>query len=383
MPRWPWRARKRDKLPEASSDFAVSGHAVERSTPSRALRTRILIVDDEELIRTAFARFLSSRGYETVTAESGAEAVTQLRAGAFDVLLSDIFMPGMSGLELLTHALRIDGDLAVLMLTANSDAHAATEALSQGAFDYLVKPIELAELERAVARATHRRKLEIERRNVDWRIRDEITARTDELEQERRALHALTLGVADSLINAMEAKSVYLRGHSHRVADLAASMAQELGLSAAAVENVRLAGRLHDVGKIGIRETVLDKPGSLTPEEFDHVKEHVGIGMEILAPLKHMPVVLEYVHDHHEHFDGSGYPRGIAGEDITIGGRILAACDAYDALTSVRAFRGAMDSEATLSHLADSVGELLDPAIFLVLKRVVQRRKTLTFLDEQ
>jgi putative nucleotidyltransferase with HDIG domain len=181
----------------------------------------------------------------------------------------------------------------------------------------------------------------------------------------------------------MEAKSVYLRGHSHRVADLAASMAQELGLSAAAVENVRLAGRLHDVGKIGIRETVLDKPGSLTAEEFDHVKEHVRIGMEILAPLKHMPVVLEYVHDHHEHFDGSGYPRGIAGEDITIGGRILAACDAYDALTSVRAFRGAMDSEATLNHLAVSVGELLDPAIFLVLKRVVQRRKTLTFLDEQ
>jgi putative nucleotidyltransferase with HDIG domain len=249
--------------------------------------------------------------------------------------------------------------------------------------DYLVKPIELMELERAVARAIHRRKLEIERRNVEWRIREEITTATNQLEQERRALHALTLGVADSLINAMEAKSVYLRGHSNRVADLAASMAEELGLSPAAVENVRLAGRLHDVGKIGIREAVLDKPDSLTPEEFDHVKEHVRIGMEILAPLKHMPVVLEYVADHHEHFDGSGYPRGIAGEDITIGGRILAACDAYDALTSARAFRGAMDSEATLTHLAASVGELLDPAIFLVLKRVVERRKTLTFIDEQ
>jgi putative nucleotidyltransferase with HDIG domain len=361
----------------------VSAEAVPRSTPSRAPKTRVLIVDDEELIRTAFSRFLNSRGYETVTAESGATALAELRTSSFAVLLSDIFMPGMSGLELLSEAIRIDGDLAVLMLTANSDAHAATEALSVGAMDYLVKPIELMELERAVARAIHRRKLEIERRNVDWRIREEITTATNQLEQERRALHALTLGVADSLINAMEAKSVYLRGHSNRVADLAASMAEELGLSPAAVENVRLAGRLHDVGKIGIREAVLDKPDSLTPEEFDHVKEHVRIGMEILAPLKHMPVVLEYVADHHEHFDGSGYPRGIAGEDITIGGRILAACDAYDALTSARAFRGAMDSEATLTHLAASVGELLDPAIFLVLKRVVERRKTLTFIDEQ
>lgn len=343
---------------------------------------RILIVDDEELIRTAFARFLETRGYETVVTDSGRAAIAQLRAGPFTVLLSDVFMPEMSGLQLLAEALRIDGDLAVLMLTANSDAHAATEALSQGAMDYLVKPIELTVLERAVARAIHRRQLEIERRNVEWSIRDEITARTAELEQERRALHSLTLGVADSLINAMEAKSVYLRGHSQRVAELAASMAEELGLSPVGVENVRLAGRLHDVGKIGIRESVLDKPDTLTPAEFDHVKEHVRIGLEILAPLKHMPIVLEYVADHHEHFDGSGYPRGIAGEDITIGGRILAACDAYDALTSVRAFRGAMASTETITQLEASVGQLLDPAIYAVLKRVVLRRKTLTFLDE-
>ena len=356
-------------------------HPVTRPSTHRGLKPRILIVDDEELIRTAFSRFLSTRGYDTVTADSGRAALAHLAAGPFQVLLSDIFMPNMDGLALLTEALKFDSDLAVLMLTANSDAHAATEALSHGAMDYLIKPIELAELERAVARAMHRRKLEIERRNVEWSIRDEITSRTNELEQERRALHALTLGVADSLINAMEAKSIYLRGHAHRVADLAASMAEDLGLPPMAVENVRLAGRLHDVGKIGIREAVLDKPDTLTADEFDHVKEHVRIGMEILAPLKHMPVVLEYVADHHEHFDGSGYPRGIAGSDITIGGRILAACDAYDALTSVRAFRGAMNSADTIEHLALSVGELLDPAIFASLKRVVLRRKTLTFLD--
>lgn len=352
-----------------------------RASVRKSGKPRILIVDDEEAIRTPLSRFLSARGFETVTADSGRAALARLGEGPFEVMLSDIYMPEMTGLQLLPEAIRADRDLAVLMLTANSDAAAATNALSQGAMDYLLKPVELADLERAVVRALHRRKLEIERRNVDLSIRDEIASRTDELEREKRALHTLTLGVADSLIAAMEAKNVYLRGHAQRVAELAASVAEELGLSADVVENVRLAGRLHDVGKIGIRETILDKPGPLTAEQFDHVKDHVRIGMEILAPLKHMPEVLEYVQDHHEHYGGSGYPRGISGERIAIGGRILAACDAYDALTSLRAFRDAMDSAATLARLEESVGELLDPNIYHALKRVVLRRKSLTFLD--
>jgi HD-GYP domain-containing protein (c-di-GMP phosphodiesterase class II) len=159
-------------------------------------------------------------------------------------------------------------------------------------------------------------------------------------------------------------------------------MAEALGLSPDDVENVRLAGRLHDVGKIGIREDVLNKPGVLTEAEFEHVKEHVRISLEILAPLKHIPVVLRYVQDHHEHFDGSGYPRGLAGEEITIGGRILAACDAFDALTSDRAFREAMDPAETLAYLEGTVGRLLDPRVFAALKRVVLRRRTLTFIED-
>jgi putative two-component system response regulator len=187
----------------------------------------------------------------------------------------------------------------------------------------------------------------------------------------------------ETLINAMEAKDVFLRGHSLRVAELAASVAEALGLDADLVENVRLAGRLHDVGQIGIREDVLNKPGPLTAEEFAHVQDHVRIGMEILAPLKHMPIALEYVSDHHEHFDGSGYPRGLAGEQITIGGRILVACDAFDALTSRRAFRDAMERRETVAHLETNVGRLLDPEVFAALKRVVLRRKTLTFIDDR
>ena len=191
-----------------------------------------------------------------------------------------------------------------------------------------------------------------------------------------------TIGIAETLINAMEAKDIYLRGHSRRVAEQAASVAEEMGLDADLVENVRLAGRLHDIGKIGIREDVLNKPGALTAEEYAHVKEHVRIGMEILEPLRHIPTALEFIHDHHEHFDGTGYPRGRTGTEISIGGRILTACDAFDAMTSKRAFREAFGRKETIAFLEAEVGRLLDPAVFAALRKVVLRRKTLTFIDD-
>jgi putative two-component system response regulator len=345
---------------------------------------RILIVDDEESIRTALARFLRGQGFEVEVADSGSAALALLAQESFVVMLCDIRMPQMTGLEVIPRALELDANLAVLMLTAVNDASAATEALSSGAMDYLVKPIELPVLHGAVERAVHRRHLGMERHRVEEHIREEVALRTAELEREKAALNDLTIRVADALINAMEAKDVYLRGHSRRVADQAASIAEELGLDADIVENVRLSGRLHDVGKIGLREDILNKPGALTDEEFAHVKEHVTIGMEILAPLRaHIPIALEYVQDHHEHVDGTGYPRGLRGEQITIGGRILAACDAFDALTSQRAFRDAMDPRETIDYLETKhLGALLDPAVFAALKRVVLRRKTLTFIDD-
>jgi putative two-component system response regulator len=353
-----------------------------RSGASVTGMARILLVDDEATIRAALARFLRDRGYDVHECGSGPAALAVLEQERFVLMLCDVRMPEMSGLDVVPRALSIDHDLAVLMLTAVNDAAAATEALSHGALDYLVKPIALSDLQAAVERAVHRRQLEIDRRNVERHIREEVMLRTMELEREKAALHALTIGIAETLINAMEAKDQYLRGHSRRVAEQAASVAEELGLDADLVENVRLAGRLHDIGKIGIREDILNKPGALTAEEYAHVKEHVRIGMEILEPLRHIPAALEYIHDHHEHFDGSGYPRGLAGEEITIGGRILTACDAFDAMTSKRAFREAYDRKQTIVYLEDEIGRLLDPVVFAALKRVVLRRKTLTFIDD-
>ena len=358
-------------MPERSAPTMLPTRALHAGSDAR--NARILVVDDEETIREAIAKFLRSRGFDVQTVDSGPGALEALGRQRFTLMLCDVRMPHMTGVELVPKALRADADLAIVMLTAVNDAPTATEALSHGAMDYLMKPIELEDLHQAVERALHKRALTIEQRNVERLIREEVALRTAELEREKAALRELTVNIAETLINAMEVKDIYLRGHSARVADLAASVAGELRLDEDAVEHVRVAGRLHDVGKIGIRESVLNKPGKLTPEEFEHVKTHVQISMEILAPLKHLGVALQYIQDHHEHWDGGGYPRGLKGEAITIGGRILAACDAFDALTSKRAYRDSLSPEEALRIIEEDEG-LLEPSVFAALKQVVGRR---------
>lgn len=345
---------------------------------------RVLVVDDEETIRDVLAKFLRARGYDVQVAVNGEDALEHLARSRFSLLLCDVRMPGLSGLEVVGRACRQDPDLAAMMLTAVNDAPTATEALAHGAMDYLMKPVELPDLERAMERVLHKRALLIEQRHVERLIREEVALRTAELEREKLALRQLTVSIAETLINAMEAKDIYLRGHSQRVADLAASIATEMGLDADTIEYIRLAGRVHDVGKIGIRESVLNKPDKLTGDEFEHIKQHVAIGMEILAPLKHLGPALRFVHDHHEHLDGTGYPRGLVGEDISIGGRILCAADAFDALTSKRAYREPLSREATLELLSRHVGRLLDPQVFDALETVIRGRKSLAleFIDE-
>ena len=334
---------------------------------------RVLVVDDEETIRLALSRFLKLRGYEVEMAGSGAAALDALSRRKFALMVCDLRMPGMTGIELLPHALAADSDLGVLMLTADNDAGSATLALAAGAMDYLTKPVELPNLQLAVDKALDRRARGMEKRAVDRLIREEVALRTVELEREKAALREMTVSIAETLINAMEAKDLYLRGHSQRVAELATAIAAELKLGREMEEHVHLAGRLHDVGKIGIREEVLNKPGPLTAEEFEHVKNHVRIGMEILAPLGHLGISLRYINDHHEHWNGQGYPRGLSGEDISLGGRLLTAADAFDALTSKRAYREPMSSSETLHYLRTQVGRLLQPAVYAALVAVIER----------
>jgi putative two-component system response regulator len=336
--------------------------------------TRILIVDDEETIRLALRKFLRSRGYEVEIAGSGEQAMQILDNGSFSLMLCDVRMPGMTGVQLVPQAREKDQDLAIIMLTAVNDAATATEVLSAGASDYLMKPVELADLQQAVDRALVKRTELIESRRLDMLIREEVALRTAELEAEKESLRLMSVSIAETLINAMEAKDLYLRGHSQRVAELAGQLAEELDLDPTMSEDLRVAGRLHDVGKIGIREAILNKPGRLTAEEFEHVKQHVQIGLGILAPLFHIKKPLKYVEHHHERWDGAGYPLGLAGEAIPMGARILCAADTFDALTSMRAYREPLEPLAALEHLRIDVGKQFDPCVYDALVRVIKKR---------
>jgi putative two-component system response regulator len=359
-----------DRTPAAARISRVFTAIAEPTAP------RVLVVDDEESIRYSIGKFLNARGFDAIVVESGAAALDALQRERFDALLCDVRMPGMSGTEVVPRALELRPDLAVLMLTAVNDAPTATEVLAQGAMDYLMKPVELDD------RALRKRDLEIQQRNVERMIREEVALRTEELRREQALLAEISISIVRALVNAQEAKDPFLRGHSQRVAALSASIASVMGLADDAVEDLRLSGQLHDIGKIGIPEELLHKAGPLTEEEYTRVKEHVRIGIDILSPLTPLARVLPAIQDHHERWDGSGYPRQLAGEEISLGGRILAAVDAFDALTSRRAYREPLSSHETIELLSNSAGTHLDPAVLDALRRTVLGRSSLHFLDE-
>ncbi|MFP5356330.1 MAG: HD-GYP domain-containing protein, partial [Gemmatimonadota bacterium] len=233
------------------------------------------------------------------------------------------------------------------------------------------------ELLDAIERVAHRRDLAIEKRNVERLIDAEVTRRTTEAERERAGLRAAVIDSIAHLIALHESKDPFLSGMTLRVAAVARAIAEVLELAPDTIDQIAVAARLHDVGKIALRDSVLNKPGALSPEEFEHVKDHVRLGLEILAPLTQLNDILDMVRDHHEHWDGSGYPQGLMGERISLGGRILCCADAFIALSSRRAYRPAMSVEDTIDYLAAHAGGLLDPRVYAALQRVVAERRVL------
>ena len=190
------------------------------------------------------------------------------------------------------------------------------------------------------------------------------------------------MATLEALVNALEAKDPYLRGHSARVADLSAMVAAQLGCTDEQIEAVRTAGRLHDIGKIGIREEILNKQGPLTGEEYEQVKQHVTVGSQILAPLVHLKDVIGFVRSHHERWDGKGYPDRLAGEAIPLGARIVGTVEIYDALTTARPYQDKMSSEEAVERLRNLVGSVIDPVVHQALEAAVSRRQALVFLDD-
>jgi cyclic di-GMP phosphodiesterase len=304
-------------------------------TPANGVgNARCLVVDDDAQVRRAIARVIEAHGLAVTEADSGVAALATLDAqGELPLVISDIHMPGMDGVAFLREALRRFPDMAVIMLTGVADVSTAVECLKIGALDYISKPMIMEEVRARVDKALEKRHLVLQNRfyqkNLEGRVK----------ELDRRNKESLINGV-QTLVHALEAKDAYTSGHSSRVSRYAVKTAVQMGYTGELLEQIRLGGELHDIGKIGTREAVLNKPGPLSPEEFEHIKEHALLGERILAPFfNESPMVLRIVRSHHERMDGRGFPDGAAGQAIPAEARIVAVVDAFDAMTTNRAYR--------------------------------------------
>jgi putative two-component system response regulator len=307
---------------------------------------RCLIVDDDAQVRHVLARVIATHGLATLQAHSGADALATLaREGEVPICISDIYMPEMDGVTFLREAAKRYPDMAVIMLTGVAEVNTAVECLKLGALDYISKPVMVEEVRARVDKALEKRQLVLQNRFYQQSLEERVR----ELDQRNRT--SLINGV-QMLVHALEAKDAYTSGHSSRVSRYATKSAVLLGFTDDSLEHLRLGGELHDIGKIGTREDILNKPAPLTAAEFEHVKLHTSLGERILAPfLAASPSVLRIVRSHHERIDGSGFPDSLRGDQIPLEARIVAVVDAFDAMTTNRAYRPSRPP-------ADAIGEL-------------------------
>ena len=327
-----------------------------------------LVVDDDTQVRRTLGRVLKALGIGAVEAANGREAMLVLEeAGELPIVICDIYMPEMDGLTLLKEILRRYPDTAVLMLTGVAEVTTAVESLQLGAMDYLSKPVMIEEFRARVENALEKRRLVLENRYLQQSYQERLEANVRELDQKNKEQF---LGQVQMAVRMLEKKDEYTRGHSQRVSQYAARTAVMLGFTGSALDQIRLGGDLHDIGKIGTRDAVLNKPGPLTKDEFAEIKKHVVEGEEILEPLRRdQPVVLEIVRSHHERMDGTGFPDGLRGEAIPMPARLVSVVDAFDAMTTNRAYRASRLPAEAMEELHRCAGLHFDPDVVAAFLR--------------
>jgi len=325
--------------------------------------TNILIVDDEEAIRNLLRRILEGKGYSCEVAASGAEGRERLEQQNYELLLCDIRMPGESGLDFVRYALSEYPDTAAVMVTGVDDPLVAGEALLIGVYDYLVKPLQPNAVIITVANALRRRELELADRAHREDLENLVVERTATLQNTTEKLRKALDGTVHALALTVEMRDPYTAGHQRRVAELASAMARRIGLSSDQVEGIRMAGIVHDLGKISVPTAILNKPGRLTKNEFNLIKDHSQVGYDILKDIEFPWPIAQMVLQHHERMDGSGYPQGLSGEEILLEARMLAVADVVEAMASHRPYRPALGIDKALEEISRNKGILYDPEV--------------------
>jgi len=322
-----------------------------------AAKVRILVVDDEELLRSIVRKRLEIAGYSVEEASNGDEALAMLESGGpYDVLLTDLRMPVMDGITLLGEWGKRSPGTAGIVMSANAEIKTAVTALKTGACDYITKPINFDVLLITIENAL--RKKDLERQLNDYRTNLEA-----KVKKQTDVINSNYVRFIDSLIRTLEAKDFYTRDHSKRVTRYSVAIAEELGMKGQELEDLRRASVLHDLGKIGVKEAILNKPGKLTEEEFAEIVRHPEKAVEILEPIDFYKPLFPAIRHHHERFDGKGYPSHLAGKNIPLASRIMTIADTFDAMTSTRAYRKELPVADAIAEIRRCSGTQFDPDI--------------------
>jgi len=330
------------------------------------METNILLVDDEVMVRNLLNNKLKSAGYQCDEAANAQQALYKLENSEFDLVILDVTMPSIPLVELLPRIKDECPNTTIIVATPIGGTNVGIECIKLGAHEYVTKPFILEEVIRAIGIALGKRRLELLNKEYLQYLEGKVIEQTKELQNV--FLRALT-----SLAYAMEAKDKHTSGHSQRVAMTSVAIAEEMGLHRSVIEKINLAAQVHDIGKIGVSESILNKPARLTYDEFQHIQLHSIIGEHILTPIIDDKETLSLVRNHHEHCDGSGYPDQLERTQISLGSRIITVADAYDAMTSDRAYRKAMSKEIAFEELKRGIGTQFDSEVVAALCQLEER----------
>ena len=326
-------------------------------TRGGASGVRVLVVDDEEFLRSIVRERLEIAGYSVDEAPNGIEALGMLDSrGPYSVLLTDIRMPVMDGITLLAEWGKRSPGTAGIVMSANAELDIAVHALKMGACDYVTKPFNFDALLITIENALNKKDLERQLQDYRANLENKVKEQTD-------VINSMYVRSIDAMIKALEAKDFYTRGHSQRVTLYSMAVAEELGMTGQELDDLYRASVLHDLGKIGVREAVLNKPGRLTEEEFSDIVRHPATAVRILEPIPFFRPLLPAILHHHERFDGKGYPSRLAGKKIPLASRIMTIADTFDAMTSTRAYRKELPVADAIAEIIRCAGSQFDPDI--------------------
>ena len=337
-------------------------------------KKRILLVDDEESVCALLSERLSSAGFECSIRESGEKALELLESETFDVIISDLNMPGISGLELLAIVRPKHPLVAFLMVTGVDDVRVGIQAMKQGADDYLTKPFQFEGVLASLRKALERKALEAEVENYRRNLEAMVDQRTRQFQAALKRIEMTYDETLEALGAALDLRDNETAGHSQRVSHYCLEIAETMGIEPERLKHIERGSYLHDIGKIGIPDAILLKPGKLTSDEKVIMESHARIGYDLVSRIAFLAPAAEIVLTHQERFDGTGYPQGLLGDEIPLGARIFSVADTLDAMTSDRPYRKALPFARAYDEIGREAGRQFDPRVVETFLAIPEKR---------